>query len=41
MIDFSSFLELMTKKMSEKDIKSELLKAFEYVVSFLAFFLYK
>ena len=31
-IDFSEFLEMMTSKMSERDSREEILKAFRYVV---------
>jgi Ca2+-binding EF-hand superfamily protein len=33
-IDFSEFLEMMTAKMSERDSREEILKAFRYVPTF-------
>ncbi len=33
-LDFNEFLTLIVQKMSEKDIKSELLKAFKFVCLF-------
>lgn len=32
-IDFSEFLEMMTAKMSERDSREEILKAFRYAVA--------